>query len=372
MKTAPYQLCSRCIMDTSDPEIYFDDNGVCNHCRRAEQLLAKSWFPNKDGERKLQEISSKIKTYGMDKEYDCIIGVSGGVDSSYLLHVAKKIMELRPLVVHVDAGWNSEIAVRNIESLVKALNLDLFTYVIDWEEIKDLQMSFLKASVANQDIPQDHAFFARLYKYAVSNKIKYVLTGSNMTSESILPGSWGYDATDKKHLVSIHKLFGSRPLNSYPSMSLFEYKIYWPYIRKMTKISPLNYLDYDKNKAIKFLEDTYGWKYYGGKHHESKWTKFFQAYYLPEKFGYDKRRAHLSSLIIAGQMTREAALAEMNKPLYDPEELAHDKNYVAKKLGITVAELDCLIELPNKTYRDYPNSENMLNFIRNIKRFVGR
>jgi N-acetyl sugar amidotransferase len=359
-------------MDTSDPDIIFDDNGVCNHCKRAEQLLAKKWFPNDEGERKLQEIAGTIKQYGIGKEYDCIIGVSGGVDSSYLLHVAKKIMALKPLVVHVDAGWNSETAVRNIESLTNALGLDLFTYVVNWEEVKDLQLAFLRASVANQDIPQDHVFFAKLYEYAITNKIKYVLTGSNLTGESILPSSWGYDATDKKHLMAIHKLFGTIPLKTFPTMSLLEYKIYWPYILKMTRIAPLNYLDYDRIKAIKFLEDTYGWQYYGSKHHESKWTKFFQAYYLPEKFGYDKRRAHLSSLIIAGQFSRTAALEEMKKPLYDKDELEHDKEYVAKKLGITIKELENLINLPNKTYKDYPNSEDTLNIFRKIKRSWGK
>lgn len=369
-ETIEYKICSRCIMDTSDPDIIFDAHGVCNHCRDAEIKLKNGWFPNEEGSRKLETAARTIRENGIGKEYDCIIGVSGGVDSSYLLHVATKMMKLRPLVVHVDAGWNSEIAVQNIETLVKALDLDLYTYVVDWEEIRDLQLAYLRSSVANQDVPQDHAFFAKLYEFAVMNDIKYVVTGSNFSSESILPSSWGYDATDCKQLVAIHKRFGTIPLKTYPMMSLFKYRIYWPKVKKMVRVGPLNFIDYDKNKAIEFLQETYGWRYYGGKHHESKWTKFFQAYYLPVKFGFDKRRAHLSSVIIAGQITREEALKEIEKPLYDPNELREDKSYVARKLGISPEELESIINLPNKYYKDYPNEEGILNLLRIVKRVV--
>ena len=355
-------------MDTSDPEIVFDAHGVCNHCRDAEIKLKNGWFPNEEGLRKLEIVSSTIREFGAGKEYDCIIGISGGVDSSYLLHVAKNMMRLRPLVVHVDAGWNSEIAVQNIESLVKAFDLDLFTYVVDWEEMRDLQLAYLKASVANQDVPQDHAFFAKLYEFAVNNGIKYVVTGSNLSSESILPSSWGYDATDCKQLMAIHKKFGRIPLKSYPRMSLFNYRIYWPKVKKMVRVDPLNFIDYDKNKAIEFLQKTYDWRYYGGKHHESKWTKFFQSYYLPVKFGFDKRKAHLSSLIIAGQITREEALQEIEKPQYETVALREDKEYISRKLGISIDEFERIISLANKTYKDYPNEEKVLNLLRLVKR----
>jgi len=233
--------------------------------------------------------------------------------------------------------------------------------------MKDLQISYLKSSVANQDVPQDHAFFAKLYDFANENGIKYVLTGSNLTSESILPSSWGYDATDSRQLLAIHKKFGCRELKTFPTMSLFANRIYWPYIKKMERIDPLNFLDYDKNKTIEFLKENYSWKYYGGKHHESKWTKFFQAYYLPRKFGYDKRRAHLSSLIVANQISRSDALSELEASLYNEEDLRADKEFVARKLSLTAGELESLIGLPNKTYRDYPNQENTLKSFRKVK-----
>lgn len=362
-----YQMCTRCVMDTTDSEIVFNEDGVCNHCIEAEIKLEKNWFPGEVGKEKLEKVSKQIQEYGKDKEYDCIIGVSGGVDSSYLLHVATKLMNLRPLVVHVDAGWNSEIAVRNIENLVKALDLDLFTYVVDWEEIKDLQTAYLKSALANQDVPQDHAFFAKLYEFAVNNNIKYVLTGSNMTSESILPSSWGYDAMDAKQLQYIQNKFGTVKLKNYPVISYFEYKIYYPYIKKMIRYAPLNWIDYDKNKAIDFLIENYGWKYYGGKHHESRWTKFFQAYYLPDKFNYDKRKAHLSSLIVAKQITREEALKELEQPLYNENDLESDKIYISKKLGLSLTEFEAIINKPKKVYTDYPNVEGLDIFFKKLK-----
>lgn len=366
------QVCTRCVMDTSAKEIIFDSAGVCNFCQEAEAKLKKGWFPNEEGKKKIEEIASKIREYGQKYDYDCIIGMSGGVDSSYLLHLAVVEMKLRPLIVHVDAGWNSEIAVKNIENMVKKLNLDLYTYVVDWEEMKDVQLAFLKASVANQDVPQDYAFFSFLYKYAVKNKVKYVVTGSNLSSESILPESWGYKANDTIHLKSIHKKFGKMQLKSYPLMSYFKNKIYWRYIKKMQVVKPLNFIDYDKNKAITFLEENYGWRYYGGKHHESRWTKFFQAYYLPEKFGYDKRKAHLSSMIVSGQISRDEALEELGKPLYNDTELAEDKLFIAKKLGLSYDQFEQIINLPKKTYEDYGNEEKIDRLFKKIKRTLGK
>ncbi len=367
-----HRVCTVCVMDTSDPAIEFDDAGVCNHCRRARAALAKNWFPNETGRRLMAEASAKIRAYGKDREYDCIIGVSGGVDSSYLLHVAKVEMNLRPLVIHIDAGWNSEIAVKNIEALVNKLGLDLFTHVVDWEEIRDLQVAFLNSATANQDIPQDHAFYAKLFELAVEKKIKYVLTGLNLTSESILPSSWGYDAMDAIFIRSIARRFGNLKLKNYPLIPYWKYKIYYPRIKRMEIVAPLNWIDYDKNKTIAFLEQHYEWRYYGGKHHESKWTKFFQAYFLPEKFGYDKRKAHLSSLIVAGQMTRDQALEELKKPLYDPRELADDKAYIVKKLGITMAEFDRLLKLECKTSNDFPNHQRLDAWFVGLKQRLSR
>jgi len=357
-------------MDSTDPDIEFDSNGICNHCQSARVKLERGWFPNEKGRQLMTEASERIRTYGRDREYDCIIGVSGGVDSSYLLHVAAVEMKLRPLVVHVDAGWNSEIAVRNIEHLVGKLGLDLFTHVVDWEEMQDLQIAFLRSSLANQDAPQDHSFFAKLYAIAIEKRIKYVVTGSNLTSESILPQSWGYDAMDSILIRSVARRFGKVKLKSYPLMPYWKYKIYYPYVKKMSVVEPLNWIDYDKNKAIEYLQEHYGWRYYGGKHHESKWTKFFQAYYLPEKFGFDKRKAHLSSLIVAGQLTRNEALATLQEPLYDVSELAADKAYIIKKLAIGPGEFERLLNQEGQTYDAYANHRWLDSLFGGLKRML--
>jgi N-acetyl sugar amidotransferase len=297
-----------------------------------------------------------VKAYGKGKPYDSIIGLSGGVDSSYL---AVKVGEwgLRPLAVHVDAGWNSELAVKNIDQIITKVGLDLHTHVVDWEEMRDLQLAFLRSNLANQDVPQDHAFFAALYNYAVKNKIKYVISGANHATESILAVSWGYSAMDIRHLRAIHARFGSHKLKTFPLVSFFKYHVYYPDIRKMTVLAPLNYIDYRKEDAIDHLEKNYGWRYYGGKHYESRWTRFFQTYYLPTKFGYDKRKAHLASMIVAGEITRDQALRELEKPLYSDNELAEDKAFIAKKLGISVTELEDLVAQPPRHYSEFPNNE---------------
>lgn len=370
-KRDDYQICTRCVMDTTDPDITFDENGCCNHCTTAEQKLKQGWFPDEKGAQTLKAIANEIKANKGDNEYDSIIGVSGGIDSSFLLHLAKVEMKLNPLVVHVDAGWNSQIAVNNIEKMVKKLELDLYTYVVDWNEMRELQVAYLKSSLANQDVPQDHAFFAKLYQFADENKISYTITGSNLTSESILPASWGYDATDSIQIKAIFKRFGRGKLKTYPLMSWWQNKIYWPYVKKMKVVRPLNYIDYNKNSAIEFLQKNYDWQYYGGKHHESKWTKFFQAYYLPEKFGFDKRKAHLSSMIVANQVARIDALTELAKPLYDQRELKEDMTFVEKKLALKEGELKGLMNLPNKEYTDYPNNTSVLRVFRQLKKIFG-
>lgn len=342
-------------MDTTDPEITFDELGNCNHCNSFYEVAPNVWFPNEEGAKKLELIISEIKQAGKNNEYDCIIGLSGGIDSSYLAYITTK-MGLRLLAVHVDAGWNSELAVKNIENIVKKLNIDLYTCVIDWAEIKDLQIAFLKSGVANQDTPQDHAFFAALYGFAVKENIKYVLSGSNNATEFILPSAWGYDAMDSIHLKAIHKRFGTKKLKTFPIVNFFDLYIGYRYIRQMKVVTPLNYLPYNKNKAIAILEKELGWKYYGGKHYESRFTKFFQGYYLPTKFGYDKRKAHLSSLIVSGQITREKALQEIQKPAYPLEELEDDKEFLIKKLGLTASEFENMMQVPNVNFSNYPSN----------------
>jgi N-acetyl sugar amidotransferase len=345
-------------MDTSDPEIQFDENGVCNHCKEFDRTIDKYWLLRNNGEEKMKEIISVINDKTKNKKYNCIAGLSGGVDSSYMVYKAVQ-MGLRPLVLHVDCGWNSEIAVKNIENIVKTLDLELHTHVVDWEEMKSLQLAFFKANVANQDTPQDHAIFSGLYKHAVSNSIQYVLNGSNFASESVLPHAWGYNALDYRHIRGIYKQFGSKKLKRYPHVTFMRRYVYYTYIRRMTIVKMLDYIPYDREKAMEEMKAELGWRYYGGKHHESRFTKFFQAYYLPVKFGFDKRRAHYSSLILSNQLSREDALCQMKQNPYKEEELEEDLSYIAKKLDLETEEFRKIISQPNKLYTDYPNNEKL-------------
>ena len=363
-----YNICSRCIMDTTDPEITFNKDNICNHCEYFDEFISSDLFNIEENRKKINDIVKKIKSYGKNKKYDCIIGLSGGVDSSY---VAIKIAEwgLRPLVVHVDAGWNSELAVRNIENICKRLKFDLVTHVVNWQDIKNLQLAFLRSGVANQDVPQDHAFFAALYHYAVKSNIKYVISGGNLATESILPTAWGYDAMDATHIRYISKTFSKRKLNNFPIISFFSYFIKYPFLIKMKVIRPLDYIDYNKNKAIEILKKEFDWKYYGGKHYESHWTKFFQGHFLPYKFGYDKRKAHLSSLILSNQITREDALKELAKPLYNEKNLIEDKEFIAKKLNISISELYEYLNNDCIDYSMYPNHQKKLKILKKIMKF---
>jgi len=353
-------------MDTTDTDIAFDDQGICNHCRNFDTNIKKVWFPNDEGEARIKIIVDEIKMKAAGKQYDSIIGLSGGVDSSYLAFLAKK-MGLRPLAVHVDAGWNTNTAMTNIENLVKILDYDLFTNVVDWEEMRDLQVAYLKSGVENQDTPQDHVIFAALYKYAIDNKIKYVLSGSNYATESVLPPAWGHDAMDLRQLKAIHKLYGKRRLKAYPTINFYQYRFYLPYVMKMRIVDILNYVPYNREVAIGVLEKEVGFKDYGKKHYESQFTKFFQGYYLPTKFGYDKRRAHLSSLILSGQVTREKALKEMDEKPYPVESQKEEIDFVLKKLGLDQKTFSDILLSPNKSFRDYPTSDNLRMRLSKIK-----
>lgn len=352
----PYQVCTRCVMDTTDPEIVFDEQGVCSHCHYFDNSVKPIWSSLDGDPIRLEEMVQTVKANGKSKRYDCIIGLSGGIDSSFL---AVKVAEwgLRPLVVHVDAGWNSELAVMNIEQICRRLGFDLVTHVVDWEEMRDMQLAFLRANLANQDVPQDHAFFAALYGYAEKSGIKYVINGSNFATESILPAPWGYDAMDATHVKAIHARFGSRPRGDFPVVSFFDLYVKYPFLLKMEVLRPLNLLPYNKEEAIRVLEKDYGWRYYGGKHYESRWTRFFQAYYLPYKFGYDKRKAHLSSLVVSGQMSRGDAIEALKAPLYDPKLLVEDKIFIAKKLGISPPEFEALVDQPAHHFSEFPNHQ---------------
>lgn len=361
-----YQQCTRCVMDTTDEDITFNEDGVCNHCLRYDQMNPTQVTLGQKGQDELKKIIQQIKQERKNYEYDCILGLSGGVDSSYAAYLAKEL-GLRILAVHVDSGWNSELAIHNIENIVKKLDLDLYTYVCDWNEMRDLQLSFFKASVANCDIPQDHAFIAAIYKVAKEKNIPYTISGQNFSTESILPISWGHTNMDTIHIKAIQQQFGTQKLKKYPMVNFFGAYYYYPCIFGLTSVKVLDFMDYNKEQAKKFLKEHLDWRDYGGKHYESKFTKFFQAYYLPEKFGYDKRKAHLSSLIVSNQITKEQALQELEKPLYDPKELQADIEYIVKKLGITLEEWNTIMALPKKTYLDYPSNKWLYENIK--KRF---
>jgi len=371
MKEKDYQICTNCIMDTTDPEIYFDENGVCNHCLKFENQLKKNWFPNEEGKKKLDAIINQIKRDGKNKKYDCVIGLSGGVDSSYLAYILKKLYpELRILAVHIDGGWNSELAVHNIENIVKILGIDLYTGVVPWEEMQDLQLAFFKSQLANQDVPQDHAFFATLYDVANKNGIKYFLSGGNIATESILPSSWGYNASDGTLLTSVHQKFGKIKLKKYKIFSFFKRKLYYPYLKKFRIIRPLDFVPYNKDEAKNTIMSKLDWRDYGGKHHESRFTKFFQAYWLPKKFGFDKRKAHLSSLIVSQQISREDALKELEKEIYNELELQEDKEFIAKKLGLNIEEFEKIMAQPNKTFLDYSSDYKKELLFSKIKNYL--
>jgi len=345
-------------MDTSDPGIRFDDRGVCDQCNSFLHNTLANWHPNEEGRAILQGKVDQIKTWGRGKEFDCIIGVSGGVDSSYLVYLAKAELGLRPLVFHVDAGWNSQIAVNNIEKIVDGLGLDLYTEVINWKEMRDLQLAFFKSGVPHIDLPQDHAFFATMYNFADKYGVKYILTGSNISTECVRnPLEFFYYGTDMWQIRDIHRRFGQAPLVDFPFSGILRHKVYLRYFKRIEVVQPLDFLPYVKAEAMRLLIDKFGWQQYPRKHFESRFTKFFESYWLPKKFGFDTRRVQYSSLILTKQMTRESALAELAQPPYDEETIAQDFEYIATKLEIPVAELRGYLEAPNKSYRDYRNQE---------------
>lgn len=371
MDKRPYQVCSNCVMDTTDSKIVFDEKGQCDHCNNFYQNIKPNWHTDERGQKRLEEMVKRIKKDGKNKEYDCIIGISGGVDSSYLLYYAKEVLGLRPLAFSVDTGWTLNVAVENIEKLVKELNLELNTEIVNWPEMKDLQLAYFKSQVPYQDIVQDHVIFAALYNYAVKNKIKHVLTGGNFSTESVRePNEWVYQ-NDLKQIKDIHKRFGTRPLKELPMCGMFKFRLYYRFFKGMRIWRPLDMIPYSKQEAIKTLETRFGWEKYANKHFESVFTRFYEGYWLVKKFGYDKRKAHFSSLILSGQMTREEALEQLSKPPYDELQAQKDMEYVAKKLGITKKEFIDLMNQPNKTYKDYKSSAKLIAFAIKVAQLVG-
>lgn len=351
-----YCICTRCVMDTSVPDIIFDEKGVCQFCKDFEQRVRTELHDNPAGYARLESLMKKVRKKGAGKKYDCIIGVSGGVDSTYVAYLVKKRFGLRPLAVHLDNGWNSELAVANVEQVLKRLNIDLETYVLDWEEYKNLQVSFLKSSISNIEIPTDHAIWALLIRSAAKYKISYIMSGSNIVTEALMPESWLYGSKDSRLIVSIQRQFGTLPLRSYPKLNTAHFA-YYLLLKGIKWVPILNYVHYVKNEVKKVLTQELGWRDYGGKHYESIYTRFFHAYYLPRKFGYDLRRSYLSALVVSGQMPREEALKELELPPAEEKTMEEDKEFVLKKLNMTEADFKSIMDAPRKTHADYANSD---------------
>ncbi len=373
MNSRSYQICTQTIMDTSDPNIIFNEKGESDYYTNFKETIEPNWHTDEKGYNELMKIAEKIKKTSKNKDFDCIIGLSGGLDSSYAAYVAKEIMGIRPLIFHVDAGWNTDRAVGNIEKLINGLNLDLYTEVINWEEMKDLQVAFLKSQISDQDLPQDYAFFSALYKFAREHKINYVLTGSNYSTECCRePEEWGgFPGIDTTLVKDIHSKFGKRPLKTFPLVDILTYKIYYKYALGMEVFKPLNLVPYIKNDAEKLLQEKYGWEPFQHKHHESRFTRFYEDYWLPRKFGYEKRRAHFSSLVLTGQMTRDEALDRVSRPELDEKTLLQEFEYVANKLGLTVTELREIFDGPNKTFHDYKNKYKIIKLGSKVMRTLG-
>lgn len=356
MKQTEYKVCKNCVMDTSDPNIQFDEYGVCERCNAYYRSILPMWNNGIGKSEELNKIVSQIKKEGDGKPYDCILGMSGGFDSSYMLHFAIKELKLRPLVFHVDAGWNTTFAEENIRKMVDKLGIDLKVEKIDWNEIRDFQLAYFKSGVPHLDTPQDNAFVAVLDNYAAKYGIKYILNGGNISTEVIVnPNSWSYWGTDLRHNKDIAKKFGMIKMEKYPFTSVLRRKVYMPYVKGVKVVKLLNYIPYIKKDAEELLIREYGWNPYSQKHFEDILTKFLEGYWLPVRFGYDVRRPQYSSLILTGQMTRQEAIEKLKKPPLSEVESEELFNLVASKLEISKDELTEYLNMPLKSYKDYKN-----------------
>ncbi len=366
-----YQRCTCCVMDTTDSKIVFDENGVCDYCNDYHKNILPAWSAKLADKDLLARTAEEIKRNTAGQKYNCIIGLSGGVDSSYLCYVAKELMGLNPLCYVCDTGWNLKVADENIRRIVDALELDVYTETVNWDEMRDLQLAFLRSQVPYQDLPQDHAIFAGLYNYAVSHGIKYVLTGANSATECIRPPiEWVYQ-NDLRFIKDVHRRFGTMKLKTFPTCSMVKYRLYYPIFKGMKRVAPLDMVEYDKEKVKAFLHERFGWEAYANKHYEDIFTRFYEGYYLPHKFGYDKRKCYLSNEILVGTKTREDALKELESPGYDEATMREDLDFIAAKLGISSDELQALIEGENKSFKDYKNTWGLIQLGTVILRALG-
>ncbi len=363
--------CNNCVMDSTDPSIKFNKDGICDFCTNFKNVIEPNWRSISINNKKVIKLVNKIKKSGSNKEYDCVIGMSGGVDSSYLAYIAKVKLGLRPLILSVDTGWNLNVANENVLKIIKKLNLDLETVVINWEEMKDLQLSFLKSQVPYQDLPQDHVIFAGLYNYAIKNKIKYILTGANFSTEGVKPPQeWTY-LNDIKFIKSIQKKFGSVRLKTLPMVGMFKQRIIYRYIKGLRVIHPLNWIKYDKENALEELRTKFGWEKYENKHYENVFTRFYEGFWLPTKFGYDKRKCYFSNLILTNQITRTEAFEMLRKQPYNEKIAKQDLEYIADKLDLSVTQFIDIMNGQNKNFRDYDNNYKWIKFAIKLAKFVG-
>ena len=374
VKSKEYQICRRCIMDTSDPNISFDPQGECVYCQNFDSRIQPIWLSNLKNDAALMKMARGIRSDGIGKEFDCIIGLSGGLDSSYAVYIAAKVMQLRPLVFHVDAGWNTDQAVGNIEKIVDGLDVELYTEVVNWESVKRMQLAFLRSGIPDQDLVQDAAFFSGLYKFARKYKINHILTGSNYSTECCRePEEWGgYVGIDKKLFSDIwNKCGDNKQNNEFPLVDIFKYKLWYQGVLGLKVHHPLNLVPYLKPDAERYLAQQFGWRPFQHKHHESRFTRFYEDYWLPKRFGFDKRRAHFSSLIMTGQMHRRDAIDRVCRPEMDQLFLDHEFEFVAAKLGLSSEQLRHLFTLPLKTFNDYKNKRWLVSFGANVMRRLG-
>lgn len=365
------QNCQRCLIDSTVPGSSFNQNGICNFCQDFDKNISIYSFTKEEEEHNLEELFTKVKNSKNKQGYDSIIGLSGGVDSSYIALLAKKY-GLNPLCIHFDNGWNSELAVSNIHSIISKFGFDLKTYVIDWEEFKDLQRSFLKAGVVDLELLSDHAIFASMYKIRKEFKIKYILSGTNYITEHGMPMEWIWHKTDLTNIKSIQKKFGKKRIKSFPTINSYK----WVLSRKLGMfgefLEPLNVMNFNKTKAIQELESQIGWRSYGEKHQESIITRFYQGYILPKKFKIDKRIIHYSALIRSNEITKEAALVAIKKTPYDESLINSDKEYVCKKLGFTIEEFDNIIQSKPVPHIFYRSDRKVFNFLSKIYKKISK
>ena len=368
-----YKICSQCVMDTSDKRISFNENMVCEYCQNFSDFILPTWNYGKNREKDLEKLISQIKQSGVNKEYDCILGLSGGLDSAYLAHIAVKEVGLRPLFFHVDVGWNTQESVNNINLIVDKLGADLFTHVVDWSAMKSMQRAYFKSGLPDIDYPQDIAYTSALYMYARKFKVKYILNGGNFSTECCRePEDWGgYLGVDKWFVNSVFKKYGDGSIDGFPLVDILRYKILYKYIYNLTSVYPLNYISYTRDHAQKTLTNEYGCSTFKHKHHESVFTRFYEDFWLPKRFGYEKRRAHLSSLIMTKQISRNEALIQLKEPVLSSDNHKKDYLYISKKLGFSKEEFDKIFSDELNHYSNFKNKRNLILLGAKILRSVG-